>query len=97
MAAAGSLLPGEKSYLDAIAKLNALMEKNSEVLLQPRLRAEYERNLAVVDQAIAATRSAAHSYPDDPQMAQFVLAAYRGKLGLLTSIVEQSRGLTSEF
>jgi hypothetical protein len=93
----GNLSPGEKGYLEAIAQLTSLMKKSADVTLQPRLRAEYKRNLAVVDQAIAATRLAAHSHPDNPQMAQFLLAAYRGKLGLLTTIVEQSRVLATEF
>jgi anti-sigma factor RsiW len=91
------LLPGERSYLEAIARLSALIEKSTDRSLHPRLRSEYERNLATVDQAIAMTRSAARSHADDPQMAQFVLAAYHGKLELLTTMVERSQVVTTEF
>jgi len=92
-----SLLPGEGSYLQAIARLTVLIEKGTDVRLKSDLRAEYRRNLAAVDKAIAATRRAARNHPDDPDMRQFVLAAYRGKLGLLSTIVDQSRAVTSPY
>ncbi len=86
------LLPGERSYLQAIASLdsaiNATGGKNA---LRPTLRVEYERNLAVVDQAIAATRAAARRDPRDPDASQFLLAAYQSKVDLLNTVAEQAR------
>lgn len=86
------LLPGERSYLQAIASLdsaiNATGGKNA---LRPTLRVEYERNLAVVDQAIAATRAAAKRDPRDPDATQFLLAAYQSKVDLLNTVAEQAR------
>src|ERR1043166_9287117 len=52
------LLPGEKAYLQTIAKLDSTI-KQDENTMRPTLQAEYQRNLAVVDRAIAATRNAA--------------------------------------
>src|SRR5689334_2748238 len=48
------LIPGERSYLQTIAKLDSTIKSKN---MRPGLQVEYERNLAVVDRAIAATRS----------------------------------------
>ena len=81
------LLPGERSYLQAIARLDSSI-KSHEREMRPSLRAEYERNLAVVDRAIAATRSAAKSNPNDPDAADFMFAAYQSKVDLLNTIAD---------
>lgn len=81
------LLPGERSYLQAIARLDSTIESNKRAM-RPSLRAEYERNLAVVDRAIAATRSAAKSNPNDPDAADFMFAAYQSKVDLLNTIAD---------
>jgi hypothetical protein len=68
------LMPGERSYLQTIAKLDTAI-KSDKNAMRPALQVEYERNLAVVDRAIAATRSAAKSNPNDPDAADFMYAA----------------------
>ena len=87
-----SLLPGERSYLTAIASLTTNLESGDDGRgLKPSLRAEYERNLAVVDQAIEATRSAARSNPNDDDAANFLLTAYQSKVDLLNTVADQAR------
>jgi hypothetical protein len=81
------LLPGERSYLQTIARLDSTINSNPKAM-RPSLRAEYERNLAVVDRAIAATRSAAKSNPNDPDAADFMFAAYQSKVDLLNTIAD---------
>jgi anti-sigma factor RsiW len=81
------LLPGERSYLQAIARLDSTIQSGNKEM-RPSLRAEYERNLAVVDRAIAATRSAAKSNPTDPDAADFMFAAYQSKVDLLNTIAD---------
>ena len=81
------LLPGERSYLQTIARLDTAIKSN-EKEMRPSLRAEYERNLAVVDRAIAATRTAAKSNPNDPDAADFMFAAYQSKVDLLNTIAD---------
>ncbi|HKY43105.1 MAG TPA: zf-HC2 domain-containing protein [Pyrinomonadaceae bacterium] len=81
------LLPGERSYLQTIARLDSTIKSNSREM-RPSLRSEYERNLAVVDRAIAATRSAAKSNPNDPDAADFMFAAYQSKVDLLNTIAD---------
>ena len=85
------LLPGERSYLQTIAKLDSTIKSNKKSM-RPALQVEYERNLAVVDRAIAATRSAAKSNPNDPDAADFMFAAYQSKVDLLNTIADARVG-----
>jgi hypothetical protein len=81
------LLPGERSYLKAIARLDSTIKQNKDAM-RPSLQVEYERNLAVVDRAIAATRNAAKNNPNDPDAADFMFAAYQSKVDLLNTIAD---------
>jgi len=85
------LLPGERAYLKTIAKLDSTIKANKE-RMRPSLQVEYERNLAVVDRAIAATRSAAKKNPNDPDTADFMFAAYQSKVDLLNTIADARLG-----
>lgn len=81
------LLPGERSYLQAIARLDTTIKANKNAM-RPSLQVEYEKNLAFVDRAIAATRNAAKSNPNDPDAADFMFAAYQSKVDLLNTIAD---------
>jgi hypothetical protein len=82
-----NLLPGERSYLQTIAKLDSTI-KASDRPMRPALQAEYQRNLALVDRALAATRDAAKKNPNDPDAAEFMMAAYQNKVNLLNAVAE---------
>ena len=82
------LLPGERSYLKTIASLDAKFKAENNRQMKPSLQVEYERNLAMVDQAIAATRSAAKVNPSDPDAADFMFAAYQSKIDLLNQVAD---------
>jgi hypothetical protein len=81
------LLPGERSYLQTIAMLDSTIKSN-ERPMRPSLQAEYQRNLALVDRALAATRNAAKKNPNDPDAAEFMMAAYQNKVNLLNAVAE---------
>ncbi len=85
------LLPGEKSYLEAIATLTTAIETNNEVTLKPTVRADFERSLAVVDQAIATTRMEVKRNPNDRDAAEFTYTAYQNKIELLSAVAYQGR------
>ena len=85
------LIPGERSYLQAIARLDSAIKSNQKDM-RPALQAEYQRNLVVVDRYIAATRSAAKSNPNDPDAADFMFAAYQSKVDLLNTIADARVG-----
>lgn len=81
------LLPGERSYLQTIAQLDSTINSSSRPM-RPALQAEYQRNLALVDRALAATRDAAKKNPNDPDAAEFMMAAYQNKVNLLNAVAE---------
>jgi len=85
------LIPGERTYLQTIARLDSTIKSNKK-RMRPALQVEYERNLAVVDRAIAATRSAAKSNPNDPDAADFMFSAYQSKVDLLNTIADARVG-----
>ncbi|HEY0005194.1 MAG TPA: zf-HC2 domain-containing protein [Pyrinomonadaceae bacterium] len=82
-------LPGEKNYLKTIDSLKSVVESSGVTTLSPTLRAEYERNLAVVDQAIAATQRLARRQPNDTNTTQFLYSAYQSKIDLLSAVADQ--------
>jgi hypothetical protein len=84
------LIPGEESYLRTIAGLDVRL-KGDQTSMSPATRAEYERNLKLVDYAIAATRSKAKRSPHDPDAAEFMFAAYQSKIDLLSTMNETAR------
>ncbi|HEX6728826.1 MAG TPA: hypothetical protein VF074_02390 [Pyrinomonadaceae bacterium] len=85
------LLPGERSFLQTIARLDSAINSEKRAM-RPALQVEYERNLAVVDRAIAATRTAAKNNPNDPDAADFMFSAYQSKVDLLNTIADARVG-----
>lgn len=85
------LLPGEQDYLKAIDTLTTEIEASAGTAMKPSLRAEYERNLAIVDQAIDSTRRVARRNPSDPDASEFLYSSYQSKLDLLSAVAEQVR------
>jgi hypothetical protein len=86
-----AFLPGERSYLETIAALTAVIETGHHARLDPSLQSEYERNLAVVDRAIAVTRLAARERPNETEPAQLLYVAYQSKIDLLSAVAYQAR------
>jgi hypothetical protein len=82
------LLPGERSYLQQIASLDTSLHAADTQPMRPGLQVEYERNLQLVNRAIAATRNAAKSNPNDPDAAEFMFAAYQSKVDLLNQVAD---------
>jgi hypothetical protein len=85
------LLPEEKNYLTTIATLDAAIKAQGSKALPPTLRAEFERNLALVDQAIIATRIAARRNPKDTDAKDFLRTAYQNKVELLSTVADQTQ------
>lgn len=85
------LLPVERQYAREIAALKTSIERQKLQTLSPTLRAEYERNVAVVDEAIASTRAAVKSNPADRDAQEFLRSAYQEKLDLLSAVAGKSQ------
>jgi anti-sigma factor RsiW len=85
------VLPGEKQYQTAIASLEKTIKFGGDQSLHPTLRADYERNLAVIDSAIQQTRQVAAQNPNDKDAVGFLMAAYQSKVELLTRVADQAQ------
>jgi hypothetical protein len=84
--AVASLAKKQDEYERTIARLNQAMETKPP--MGPALQVEYEHSLAVINNAIAATRDVARKNPKDPQAAQFVLTAYQSKVDLMNQFAD---------
>jgi hypothetical protein len=80
-----SIQRAEQDYLKAIQQLNALVEKQKPSL-EPRIYAELQVNLRMIDGHIAATRKAYYAHPQDAELALYMLAAYSKKVALLQDL-----------
>jgi anti-sigma factor RsiW len=74
----------EGQYEYAIVKLNEAIK--SQAPMRPSLQVQYEYDLAVIDNAIAATRDLARKHPKDPQATQPMLVAYQSKIDLMNQV-----------
>jgi hypothetical protein len=84
-------VPGEKEYRTAIASLEKTIKFGGEQSLRPAVRADYERNLALLDSAIQQTRQVAAQNPKDKDAVGFLMAAYQSKVELLTRVADQAQ------
>jgi hypothetical protein len=84
-------LPGEASYLRAIAALQREIGPEANLNSQPKLRAVYERNVAVLDNAIKASQRTARRNPQDTDAAGFLYSSYQSKLDLMSAVAAQTR------
>ena len=84
-------LPGEKDYEQAIASLSTAISHGGDAVLKPQVRAQYERNLAVLDKAIEETRLVARRNPKDKDAVDFLMSAYQSKIELLTTVADQAQ------
>ncbi len=84
-------LPGELNYLRTIASLSSIIETNGENALKPSLRSDYERNLALVNQAIEVTQRTARRNPKSQDAAEFLYSSYQSKIDLLSTVAEQGQ------
>ncbi len=84
-------LPGEKAYQTAIASLEKTIKFGGEQSLRPAVRADYERNIALLDSAIQQTRQVAAQNPKDKDAVSFLMSAYQSKVELLSRVADQAQ------
>ncbi|HVF66296.1 MAG TPA: zf-HC2 domain-containing protein [Pyrinomonadaceae bacterium] len=84
-------LPGEKDYQTAIASLEKTIKFGGDATLKPALRVQYERNIAILDNAIEQTRKVASKNPKDKDAVGFLMSAYQSKVELLTKVADQAQ------
>lgn len=87
------LAPGEREYQTVIAALDETI-KSGESVLKPKVIADYERNIAVLDRAIEETRRVALRNPKDKDAVNFLRSAYQSKIELMTTVADSAQVAT---
>lgn len=73
---------GGRSYAEAVAELEAMLEQRRD-RLDPETVRTVERNLAILDQAIAEIRAALEQDPDDPYLNRHLATTMKRKVDVL--------------
>jgi hypothetical protein len=82
-------LPGEESYIQTIADLKQNIDDRKDALLPPSSRVAFERDLAVVNNAIDRMQKVVRKDPKNQAAKQVLYASYQDKIDLLNSVAQR--------
>jgi hypothetical protein len=88
-------LPGEESYIKTINELKASVEDQKDLVLSPSSRVDFERDLAVVDDAIRRMKGVVAKDPNNQAARQVLYAAYQDKIDILNSVGQREELIAS--
>ncbi len=83
-------LDDEQRYLQTIATLKKSVDNRKDNMLKPSALVSYERDMAVVDDAIKKLQKVARKNPRDEASKQILLASYQNKIDLLSSVSDKT-------
>lgn len=87
-------ITSEDSYLQTIATLDRTVGNNKE-MLRPSERIAFERDLAVVNDAIVKMKDEVRRNPDNQAAREVLKASYQNKVDLLNSVAEKTELMAS--
>ena len=88
-------MPGEESYVKTISSLNRTVEEKKDNVLRPSQRIAYERDMAVVDDAIAKMRDEVKKNPKNESARKVLYSSYQNKIDLLNSVSQKEELMAS--
>ena len=88
-------LPGEESYVRTIADLKQNVDGQKDRILNPSSRVAYERDMAVVNDAITKMKEVVKKNPKNQSAKQVLYSSYQNKIDLLNSVVEREELMVS--
>ena len=94
-AAAYEYLPGEESYVRTIGNLKENVDSRKDLIMDPSTRISFERDLAVVDDAIKKMKNVVRKNPKNQAAKQVLYSSYQNKIDLLNSVVERDELMAS--
>lgn len=83
-------LPGEESYVKTIATLSDTVNTHKDTLLRPSERVAFEKDLAVVNDAITKMQKEVKRNPKNEAAKQVLRSSYQNKIDLLNSVAEKT-------
>lgn len=93
--AADEYLPGEESYVRTIAGLKQNVDGQKDRIMNPSSRIAYERDMAVVNDAIKKMKEVVKKNPKNQSAKQVLYSSYQNKIDLLNSVVEREELMAS--
>jgi hypothetical protein len=88
-------LPGEETYVKTIADLSETVEIQKDTILRPSARISFERDLAVVNDAINKMKREVRKNPKNDSAKQVLYSSYQNKIDLLNSVAEKTELMAS--
>ena len=92
---ADEYLPGEESYVRTIADLKQNVDGQKDRIMNPSSRIAYERDMAVVNDAIKKMKEVVKKNPKNQSAKQVLYSSYQNKIDLLNSVVEREELMAS--
>lgn len=83
-------LAAEDSYLRTIATLSRTVDENKDFVLRPKERVSFERDLAVVNDAIKKMKGEVRKNPRNTAAREVLRSSYKSKIDLLNSVAERA-------
>ncbi len=93
--APSSTIEAEDGYLRTIATLNRTVEQNKDFVLRPNERVAFERDLAVVNDAIKKLKGEVRDNPSNTAAREILRSSYKNKIELLSSVADRSEMVAS--
>ena len=92
---APAYLPGEESYVKTIATLSETVDSRKDTALKPSARFAYEKDMAVIDDAIEKMRKEVKKNPSNKAAKRVLYATYQNKIDLLNAVTEKTELMAS--
>ncbi len=88
-------MPGEESYVKTISSLTKTVEGQKDGIMRPSERIAYERDMAVVNDAIGKMRTEVKRNPKNESAKQVLYSSYQNKIDLLNSVSQKEELMAS--
>jgi hypothetical protein len=83
-------IEGEETYIKTISTLSKNVEGDKMISVKPSARINYEKNLAIVNDAIKKMRKQVRKNPKDETAKEILFASYQNKIDLINSLNEKN-------
>ena len=88
-------IPGEENYVKTIDTLAKNVDTQKDAVLRPSERVSYERDMAVVNDAISKIRKEVQRNPKNESAKQVLYTSYQNKIDLLNSVSQREELVAS--
>ena len=88
-------MPGEESYVKTISSLSKSVNEQKDNVMRPSERIAYERDMAVVNDAILKMKTAVKRNPRNESAKQVLYSSYQNKIDLLNSVSQKEELMAS--